>query len=128
MANTVLIVDDDPSILRFTRQALEAEGFTVDVAQNGSAALQKIRHCLPDVLICDLMMPEMNGDEVVRRIPRGSKPKIIMTSALPCAVEESSQFMSRMSLLAPGVDWWVSKPYNPSEVIRAVKHLIQTQN
>lgn len=64
----ILIVDDEPHAIRILKQALERSGYEVDSAANGLAALQKIRGQMPDVLITDIQMPRMSGQELCQQI------------------------------------------------------------
>ena len=69
MANTkILIVDDEPDILEFLQYNLEKEGYEVHLANNGAAGLETARKTQPDLIILDIMMPEMDGVEVCRRL------------------------------------------------------------
>jgi CheY-like chemotaxis protein len=80
----VLIVDDDPSLRKNLRKALEQEGYEVREADNGAMALQRLAASIPDAIILDLLMPEMDGfefvDELRRRSPLAAIPVIVLTA------------------------------------------------
>src|SRR3954464_16022310 len=78
---TVLIADDEKNIVQLARMYLQAEGFTVEVASNGRETLDKVHQRRPDLLVLDLMMPELDGWEVCRRLLKGSDLPIIMLTA-----------------------------------------------
>ena len=84
MAARILIVDDEPMVLRIYRMALESEGFIVDDAPNGAVALEKLDIGLPDILVTDIEMPTMDGETLCRRIverfPDRRFPIIVQTS------------------------------------------------
>ncbi len=68
MAKKIAIVEDDLAIAQMYRIKFEGEGFEVDVAENGKLGLGMIEHMQPDIILLDLMMPEMNGDEMLKRM------------------------------------------------------------
>src|SRR6266498_754117 len=78
---TVLLAEDEKNIVQLARMYLQAEGFTVDVAANGRETLYKVRQGRPDLLVLDLMMPEVDGWEVCRRLRKESDLPIIMLTA-----------------------------------------------
>lgn len=84
---SILVVDDEPTILELIRDILEAEGFTVLVAQNGTAALRQLRHTPIALVLTDLMMPQLNGVELARRMRADPEmaaiPLILMSAAMP---------------------------------------------
>src|SRR5437868_15067522 len=78
---TVLIADDEKNIVQLARMYLQAEGFSVETASNGRETLDKVRQSRPDLLVLDLMMPELDGWEVCRRLRKESDLPIIMLTA-----------------------------------------------
>src|ERR1051326_6208008 len=78
---TVLVADDEKNIVQLARMNLQAEGFIVETAANGREARQKVLHAKPDLLVLDLMMPEIDGWEVCRRLRKESDLPIIMITA-----------------------------------------------
>ena len=115
---TVLIADDERNIVQLARLYLANEGFTVESAANGVEALERIRHVKPALVILDLMMPEMDGWEVCRRLRRDSDVPIIMLTARGDEVD-------RIVGLELGADDYVTKPFNPRELVARVKAVLR---
>ncbi len=118
MADRVLVADDDREIVRTVRAYLEDSGFEVSAAHDGSSALTAFRNERPDLIVLDVMMPEMDGLEVVRTIRRQSDVPIIMLTA---RVEE----MDRLIGLELGADDYVTKPFSPRELVARVKGVLR---
>lgn len=81
MATKIAIVEDDQAISQMYRFKFEAEGYTVETAENGKLGLELAEKMLPDIILLDLMMPEMNGDEMLakmRKTPWGKNIKVIV--------------------------------------------------
>src|SRR2546423_1052869 len=81
---SILIAEDDPGISRMMRLVLEEEGFAVTIARDGAEALALVGSLNPDVLLLDLRLPVLNGEEVassIRSLPAGARPKVLLTSA-----------------------------------------------
>jgi DNA-binding response OmpR family regulator len=120
VARTVLVVDDDPVILRLLEVNFEMEGFDVLGAVDGQAALELARAAHPDVIVSDVMMPRMTGlelvtelraDESVRHIP------VLLLSA-------KAQMGDVKAGLAAGADDYVTKPFEPLELVERVAKLL----
>lgn len=81
---TILIADDEPHVIRVLKLALERGGYRVETVANGEAALERVRQCPPDLLISDIQMPRMSGEQLCQRIatefPQREFPIVIMTS------------------------------------------------
>lgn len=80
-AHKIAIVEDDPAISQMYRFKFEAEGFTVETAENGKLGLELCKNMKPDIILLDLMMPEMNGDEMLaemRKTPWGKDIKVVI--------------------------------------------------
>ena len=113
---TVLVVDDEPRLVDVVRMNLEVEGYRVVEATNGFEALDRLKQDLPDLVVLDVMMPEMDGFETLRHIREVSSVPVIM---LTVRQEESD----RIRGLEIGADDYLTKPFNPRELqvrIRAV--------
>jgi len=110
----VLIVDDEKQILSVIRAYLEAEGHSVFEAANGEEALEAFSKMTPDIIILDLMMPVMSGEEVCQEIRKTSDVPIIMLTA---KVSEKD----KISGLDLGADDYVSKPFSPGELMARVR-------
>ncbi|HEV3402224.1 MAG TPA: response regulator [Acidimicrobiales bacterium] len=112
----VLVVDDDPVILELLRINFEIEGFEVLPATDGEEALAKARHEAPDVVLCDIMMPRLDGIEVVTQLrddPRTAHLPVVLLSAKAQKVEVDRG-------LAAGADDYVTKPFDPLELLDRV--------
>ena len=112
----ILVVDDEPRMIDFIRMNLELEGFQVLEAQNGLEALESVRTNLPDVVVLDVMMPQLDGFEALRMLREFSTIPVIMLTAKG---EEDDKVRG----LELGADDYVSKPFGPRELssrIRAV--------
>jgi len=114
----VLIVDDEPRMVRFVRMNLELEGFRVSEAGNGIEALEKVRQDLPDLVLLDVMLPEMDGFETLKEIRRFSTVPVIM---LTVKGEEED----RIRGLDLGADDYMSKPFSPRELVSRIRAVLR---
>jgi len=114
----ILIVEDEPRIGAVLERYLRAEGFQVERAADGRRALELWRAANPDLILLDLMIPEVNGLEVARHVRRSSDVPIIMVTA---KVEE----IDRLVGLELGADDYVTKPFSPREVVARVKAVLR---
>lgn len=114
----VLVVDDDPPSVKMIAFLLREEGYTVDTADNGRAALEIIEHEPPDLLILDVMMPHVNGLEVTRRIRQRLDIPIIILSA-------KGETSDKVLGLETGADDYLAKPFEPSELLARVKAVLR---
>lgn len=113
----LLLVDDDPNLILLVKDYLEFRGYEVSSADNGRIALEKLQEDLPDLIICDVMMPEMDGYafvESVREEPRTSWIPVIFLSA-------KGQSQDRIKGLNMGADVYMVKPFEPEELIAQVE-------
>jgi DNA-binding response OmpR family regulator len=118
-ASRILVVDDDPDILRVVRYTLELEGFEVATANSASEALENIRqNGLPHLAIVDIMMPGTNGIDLCRDVQKFSDLPVIMLTA----VDEETTVVSTIEELAED---YVTKPFNPRELAARVKRLMR---
>ncbi|HIE39707.1 MAG TPA: response regulator transcription factor [Anaerolineales bacterium] len=118
---TVLIVDDEANIIELARMYLEQEGFRVESATDGMTALERIAQQPPAVLVLDLMLPEVDGWEVCRRVRAGTAapdlPIIILTAR--------DDDVDKIVGLELGADDYVTKPFNPRELVARVKAVLR---
>jgi DNA-binding response OmpR family regulator len=114
MARTILVVDDEPTQREMLAEALEAEGFTIVTAADGRAALLKFREARPDLVLLDLMLPEMSGIEVCRIIRAESGVPILMLTA-------KDSELDKVVGLELGADDYVTKPFSLRELIARVR-------
>jgi two-component system, OmpR family, alkaline phosphatase synthesis response regulator PhoP len=115
---TILVVDDEPNIVRIARDYLERAGFAVVTAGDGSSALRQWRERRPDLVILDLGLPGIDGLDVARTLRRGSTLPIIMLTA---RTEESDTLVG----LELGADDYVTKPFSPKELVARVRAVLR---
>jgi two-component system KDP operon response regulator KdpE len=114
----ILIVDDELAIIKLVRANLIAEGFEVFAAMDGAQALQSVEKDAPDLIILDIMLPEMNGFEVCRRVREWSQVPIIMLSAR--GGEDD-----KVNCLDMGADDYITKPFGIDELGARVKAVLR---
>jgi two-component system, OmpR family, alkaline phosphatase synthesis response regulator PhoP len=118
MQELILVVDDEPKILKLTRDYLEKDGFRVISAADGAMALQMARREKPNLVVLDLMLPGMDGWEVCRALRRETDLPIIMLTA---RAEESDQVVG----LELGADDYITKPFSPRTLVARVRALLR---
>ena len=114
----ILVVDDEPQIVDLLRSYLRREGFDVDEAGDGEAALAACARRRPDLVVLDLMLPKVDGREVCRRIRETSQTPIIMLTARD---EETDKLLG----LELGADDYITKPFSPREVVARVRAVLR---
>jgi two-component system, OmpR family, alkaline phosphatase synthesis response regulator PhoP len=115
---SVLVVDDQPEIVRIVRDYLERAGFSVLTAADGAAAVVVARRDKPDLIVLDLTLPTMDGLDVARALRREGEVPIIMLTA---RTEEAD----RVSGLELGADDYVTKPFSPRELVARVRAVLR---
>ncbi len=118
MADTILVVDDEKNIVQLARLYLDKEGYRVEAAYDGSQALEKAKSLRPDLIILDLMLPEMDGLSVCKELRKTSNVPIIILTARGDDVD-------RVVGLELGADDYVTKPFNPRELVARVKAVLR---
>lgn len=118
MQELILVVDDEPKIARLARDYLEKNGFRVVTASDGQSALTTARREKPDLVVLDLMLPNIDGREVCRILRRESDIPIIMLTAL---AEEVDQVTG----LELGADDYIIKPFSPRTLVARVRALLR---
>ena len=122
MANTkILIVDDEPDILEFLQYNLEKEGYEVYVADNGAKGLEEAQRILPELIILDIMMPEMDGVEVCRRLRSDNQFDNTIITFLTARQEDYSQ----IAALEQGGDDYISKPIKPRILVARINAMLR---
>ena len=114
----ILVVDDEPRLTSMMRLNLETDGLRVQVASSGREALDALREEMPDLILLDVMMPNMDGFETLRRIRVASQVPVIMLTAMN---EEND----RIKGLELGADDYVNKPFNYREVLSRIRAVLR---
>jgi DNA-binding response OmpR family regulator len=115
---TILVVDDDPHILRLVRQSLESEGFEVSTAVTGQQALNKLTRELPNLAIVDLKLPDIDGFEVCRRIQQYAIVPVIMLTG----VDATDTIVDGLDRYAED---YIVKPFNARELAARVRRVLR---
>lgn len=113
----LLLVDDDPNLILLVKDYLEYQGFIVTTADNGQDALTILESEVPDMIICDIMMPEMDGYSLIKKVredPRVSWVPVMFLSA-------KGQSQDRVRGLDTGADVYMVKPFEPEELVAQVQ-------
>lgn len=118
MATKVLVVDDDENIVKLIKLYLEKEDYKVCTANNGVEALKVFKNEKPDIIILDIMMPEMDGNQVCREIRKTSEVPIIMLTA-------KGETFDKVLSLELGADDYMVKPFEPKELIARIKAILR---
>jgi two-component system alkaline phosphatase synthesis response regulator PhoP len=119
MPNTkILIVDDEPSIVNLVTAYLKPEGYEVYTASDGPSGLKAARTYKPDLIVLDIMLPGMDGIEVLNRLRRESEVYVILLTA---RTEETDKVIG----LAVGADDYVTKPFSPRELVARIKSALR---
>ncbi|MGM0369916.1 MAG: response regulator transcription factor [Bacillota bacterium] len=122
MANRkILIIDDDQNICKILEEYLLYEDFEVVIANNGQVGLEKIKEENPNLIILDIMLPEMDGWEICQQLRPEEDIPIIMLSA---KTKDTDKIMG----LELGADDYVTKPFSPKEVVSRVKAVLRRSN
>src|SRR3954453_2816281 len=118
MARTILVVDDEPTLRETLAENLELDGFRVVTAADGREALERFRQSQPDLVILDLMLPELSGIEVCREIRRESGVPILMLTARDSELD-------KVVGLELGADDYVTKPFGLRELLARIRALLR---
>ncbi len=111
---TILVIDDEPNILNIVSAYLQAEGYTVHTAGDGPGGLRAARTLKPDLLVLDIMLPGMDGIELLQQLRRESEVYVIMLTA-------KSEETDKVIGLSVGADDYLTKPFSPRELVARIK-------
>lgn len=114
----VLVVDDEASFREGLRVALKSEGFEVDLAADGEEALERFRHSTPDLVLLDVMLPQMSGIDVCRQIRTEANTPVIMVSA-------RREEIDTVVALEVGADDYIAKPYRVRELVARMRTVLR---
>src|SRR5438067_13771915 len=116
--HTILIVDDEPRILDSVRMNLELEGYQVYEATNGQEALDEVRRRLPDLMVMDVMMPEMDGFEALRELRKFSQVPVVLLTG-------KADERDAIHGLELGADDYIGKPFSPGVLVSRIKAVLR---
>jgi len=114
----ILAVDDEQRMVRFIQLNLEQDGFQVITAYNGKEALEQVRTQLPDLVLLDIMMPDINGFEVLKKIREVNNVPVIMLTA-------KGEEDDRIQGLELGADDYITKPFSPRELVSRIRAVLR---
>ena len=114
----ILAVDDEQRMVRFIQLNLEQDGFQVITAYNGKEALEQVRTQLPDLILLDIMMPDINGFEVLKKIREVNNVPVIMLTA-------KGEEDDRIQGLELGADDYITKPFSPRELVSRIRAVLR---
>jgi DNA-binding response OmpR family regulator len=114
----ILVVDDEERMVRFIRLNLEHDGFQVSEAFNGKQAVQRLRDVNPDLILLDVMMPDLDGFEVLEMVREISNVPVIMLTA-------KGEEDDRVRGLEKGADDYITKPFSPRELVSRVRAVLR---
>jgi two-component system response regulator TrcR len=118
----VLLVDDEPALTNLVKMALHYEGWIVDVAHNGREAVAKFDKVGPDVLVLDIMLPDMDGLQILQRVRESDAytPTLFLTAR--------DSVMDRVTGLTAGADDYMTKPFSLEELVARLRGLLRRSN
>ncbi len=114
----ILAVDDEQRMVRFIQLNLEQDGFEVITAYNGREAIEQVRTQLPDLILLDIMMPDINGFEVLKKIREVNNVPVIMLTA-------KGEEDDRIQGLELGADDYITKPFSPRELVSRIRAVLR---
>jgi two-component system, OmpR family, alkaline phosphatase synthesis response regulator PhoP len=120
MAKQILAVDDEQNIRRLLEVNLQRAGYQVTTAWDGQDALEKVGRQRPDMVVLDVMMPRIDGFEVLRRLKADPSTAEIPVLMLTAKAQDADIFHG----LRAGADFYLTKPFNPSELLMWVKRIL----
>ena len=119
----VLVCDDERHIVRLIQVNLERQGWTVVVAYDGLEGLEKVKSENPDILVLDVMMPQMDGFEVLKSIRKDPNTRDLSVIMLTAKAQDADVFQGWQS----GADLYLTKPFNPMELITFIKRIVSSK-
>jgi two-component system alkaline phosphatase synthesis response regulator PhoP len=122
MAKKILAVDDERHIVRLVQVNLERQGYEVVTAFDGKEALEKVESESPDLIVLDVMMPYMDGFEVLQNLKKNQSTRDIPVIMLTAKAQDADVFRGWQS----GVDCYLTKPFNPMELIAFVRRIFKS--
>jgi len=124
MARKILTCDDEKHIVRLIQVNLERQGYEVITAYNGVECLEKVQEDRPDLIVLDVMMPEMSGFEVLEKLKSNPNTETIPVIMLTARAQDVDVLRGWQS----GVECYLTKPFNPMELIAFVKRIFSMED
>ncbi len=124
MAERILVVDDEPDLLELVRVNLVREGYRVDTASSGRVAQAELRRARPDLIVLDLMLPDVSGTELCRRIR--ADPALVDVSIIMLTARADE--VDRVVGFEVGADDYVTKPFSPRELVLRVRAVLRRKS
>jgi DNA-binding response OmpR family regulator len=118
---SILIVDDEEDVLTLLQLVFETNGFSARTASSGKAALSSAYHDPPDAIVLDVMMPEMDGWQVLRALKGDERTRVIPVVMLSARAERRDKMIG----LQEGAEGYIAKPFSTAEVLREVQSLLK---
>lgn len=120
MSKRLLVVDDEPNLLRAVAVCLRAEGYEVTTARSGAEALMRVAEAVPDLIVSDIRMPGMDGYQLARQMRASSRTALVPIIFLTAKDETSD----RIEGFRSGVDAYLVKPFEPDELLAVIKSIL----
>ena len=124
MANKILAVDDEKHIVRLVEINLKKAGYEVTTASNGREALEAVALSTPDLIVMDVMMPEMDGFAALKKLKENSATSNIPVIMLTAKAQDADVFKGWQS----GADLYLTKPFNPAELLTFVQRILSSKD
>jgi two-component system alkaline phosphatase synthesis response regulator PhoP len=124
MSSKILIIDDEPDIRVLIEYTLKKEGFIVQVAEDGKSGIEKAKQFLPDLIILDVMMPEMDGMETCEIL----RDDVTFDNTLICFLTARTEDYSQIAGFETGADDYIAKPVKPKVLVSRIKGLLRRKN
>jgi DNA-binding response OmpR family regulator len=123
--NHILCIEDETDMIELYRLMLERKGFSVSGATSGEDGLRKIHECAPDLVLLDLMMPNMSGWEVYQQMKTNEKTKNIPVIVVTAKAQNIDKVLG---LRIAMVDDYITKPFSPEALIKSVERILAKQS
>lgn len=124
MSSKILIVEDDPTIIEMYKEKLKREGFRVSTATDGRKALYKIKQENPDVILLDILMPGLNGFEVLKRLKKQESTKDIPVLVLTNIGSESVDQDKNFAMALGANDYLIKSMNTPEDIVNKVSSIV----
>jgi DNA-binding NarL/FixJ family response regulator len=120
MSKRLLVVDDEPNLLRAVAVTLRAEGYDVTTARSGAEALVRVAESLPDLIVSDVRMPGVDGYQLARQLRSSSRTELVPIVFLTA----KDELADRVAGFRSGVDAYLTKPFEPDELVAVIANIL----